>query len=454
MPLPDISRPVTQSEPAAGPTAADPVPPPAPPPHPSHAAAPVDHSRRRVLLGAPALAGALAVPGAVAQSRPQDRWSAGWGCAPAGPPPAASTLAFTDQTLRLVVRTSLGGKRVRIRLSNEMGSTDLRIGAARIAVRLGGAEVNAAGNRQLTFGGRTAITIPAGAPALSDPVTLTVTPLTDLSVSLYLPGTARATTIHNAAYQASYVSTTGDHCAAAALPVQRAFGSWPFLTEVDVESAAPALVAIGDSVTDGVGSTSSANCRWTDWLARRVQAELGASRIGIVNRGIAANRLLADDATALLAGNDVLERFDRDVLATAGVRSLIVLIGINDIVYSPSTRPIPAEELIAGYLQLVARAHLHGITVVGATLPPFYGFVYYTPEREAVRQAVNAWIRSAGAFDALADIDLVLRNPGAPMSLRAEYDSGDRLHPNDLGYQALATAIPLPSLASLLFTGR
>ena len=330
----------------------------------------VNRGRRRIVLGTPVLAGALAVPAASVQAQAglPERWSAGWGCAPAGPPPSASLLTFTNQTLRLIVRTSLGGKRVRIRLSNEMGDTDLRIGAARIAARLGGPDVNAAGNRQLTFGGRTAVTIPAGAPVLSDPVTLTVAPLTDLSVSLYLPGTARATTIHNAAYQASYISTTGDHSAAAALPVQRAFGSWPFLTEVDVESAAPALVAIGDSVTDGVGSTSSANCRWTDWLARRVQAELGASRLGIVNRGIAANRLLADDATALLAGNDVLERFDRDVLATAGVRSLIALIGINDIVYSPSTRPIAAEELIAGYLQLVARAHLHGITVVGATL--------------------------------------------------------------------------------------
>lgn len=447
MPLPDEPLPASAAPAAAASSLSSPaaLAPPGP--------ATPDRARRRVLIGAPALAGALALPGAVAQTSAQERWSAGWGCAPAGPPPAASTLTFTEQTLRLIVRTSLGGKRVRIRLSNEMGSSDLRIGAARIGVRIGGAEVTPSSNRQLTFGGRASITIPAGAPAVSDPLTLTVSPLTDLAISLYLPGTVRATTIHNAAYQVSYISITGDHCAQAALPVQRAFASWPFLTEVDLDNGAPVLVAAGDSVTDGVGSTSSANCRWTDWLARRVQTELGANRIGIVNRGISANQLLGDDATALLAGNDLLERFNRDVLATAGVRLLVVLIGINDIVYSPSTRPIPVDALIAGYQQLVARAHLHGISVVGATIPPFSGFVYFTPEREAVRQAANAWMRSAAPFDALADVDLALRDPAAPQRLRADYDSGDRLHPNDLGYRALAAAIPLPSLASLTFTG-
>lgn len=411
-----------------------------------------DRRRRRLLLGGPALAGALAVP-AAAQARPAPRWSATWGCAPAGPPPAASTQGFTNQTLRLVVRATVGGSRVRIRLSNERGNTELRIGAAAIGVRLSGATVAAGANVGLTFGGRRGIKIPAGAPAWSDPVALPVTPFSDLAVSLYFPGAVQASTIHNAAFQANYVSTAGDHCASATLPLQRAFASWPFLTEVAVDAGAPVLVVAGDSVTDGVGSTSGANRRWPDCLARRFQGEAGAGPVAVVNRGISANRMLADSDTAMVAGNDLLERFDRDVLATTGVRALGVLIGINDIVYSPPSAPLPAEDMIAGYRQLIERAHLHGLPVLGATLPPFAGFVYYTPAREALRQAVNAWMRGAQPFDLLADADLALRDPGAPQRLRPEYDSGDHLHPNDAGCQALAGAVPLPRLSALLAGG-
>lgn len=412
----------------------------------------VDRARRRVLLAAPVLAGALAAPAAdvKAQSGVSERWSAAWGCAPAGPPPPASLLTFTNQTLRLIVRTSLGGTRIRIRLSNEMGASELRVGSAGVALRAGGAVITAGTSRQLTFSGRPGVTIPAGAPVVSDPVSLPVAAFTDLAISVYFPGTVQATTIHNAAYQASYASTTGDFSAQTSLPIARAFASWPFLTEVDIDRAAPVLVAVGDSVTDGVGSSSNLNRRWPDFLARRFQAELGSDRIGVVNRGISANRMLADTATALLAGNDLLERFDRDVLSTANVRALGVLIGINDIVYSPPSAPIPADELIAGYLQLIARAHLHGIPVLGATLPPFDGFVYYTPAREAVRQAVNAWMRSALPFDLLADVDLALRDPAVPQRLRAAYDSGDSLHPNDAGYEALAGAVPLSAVWSLM----
>lgn len=416
----------------------------------SHAA--VDARRRSLLFGAPALAGALAVA-RPAQARAPQRWCATWGCAPAGPPPAASTQSFSNQTLRLVVRASVGGSRVRIRLSNERGNTDLRVGGAAIGLRAGGAAVAAGANATLTFGGNRAITIPAGAPAVSDPVNLAVAPFSDLAVSVYFPGTVQATTLHNAAYQANYVSTAGDHTAVANMPVQRSFASWPFLTEVDVDAGAPVLVVAGDSVTDGVGSTSGANRRWPDWLARRLQAELGNGRIGVVNRGISANRMLADTDTALVAGNDLLERFDRDVLATAGVAGLAVLIGINDIVYSPASAPLAPESMFAGYRQLIERAHLHGLPVLGMTLPPFSGFVYYTPAREAVRQAVNGWMRGAAPFDLLADIDAALRDAGAPQRLRAEYDSGDHLHPNDAGYQALAAAVPLQALATLLASG-
>ncbi len=403
-------------------------------------------ARRNFLRAGPLLAASLAVPAlpARAQSGAGERWSATWGAAPAGPPPSASTQSFTSQTLRLVVHTSIGGNRVRVRFSNEMGSTPLRIGAASIGVRSSSSAILQATLRTLSFGGQSAITIPAGAPALSDPVELAVPAQADLAISLYLPGTVQATTIHDMALTSSYLSPAGDYTSSVSMPVSRSITSWPFLTEVDVDGAASTLVAIGDSLTDGARSTGNVNRRWPDYLVRRLQASLGAGgRIGVVNRGISANLLLNDYATALIAGRDVLERFDRDVLATAGVRYLAVLIGINDISYSSGSNPIPAADLIAGYRQVIARAHAHGITVIGATLPPMEGFVYYTAAREAVRRAANSWIRFSGEFDAVADIEAALRDPNDPARILPLYDSGDHLHPNDAGYQAMANAFPL-----------
>lgn len=403
-------------------------------------------ARRNFLRAGPLLAASLAVPAlpARAQSGAGERWSATWGAAPAGPPPSASTQSFTSQTLRLVVHTSIGGNRVRVRFSNEMGSTPLRIGAASIGVRSSSSAILQATLRTLSFGGQSAITIPAGAPALSDPVELAVPAQADLAISLYLPGTVQATTIHDMALTSSYLSPAGDYTSSVSMPVSRSITSWPFLTEVDVDGAASTLVAIGDSLTDGARSTGNVNRRWPDYLVRRLQASLGAGgRIGVVNRGISANLLLNDYATALIAGRDVLERFDRDVLATAGVRYLAVLIGINDISYSSGSNPIPVADLIAGYRQVIARAHAHGITVIGATLPPMEGFVYYTAAREAVRRAANSWIRFSGEFDAVADIEAALRDPNDPARILPLYDSGDHLHPNDAGYQAMANAFPL-----------
>nr|WP_267872141.1 GDSL-type esterase/lipase family protein [Massilia niastensis] len=294
----------------------------------------VNRGRRRLLLGAPALAGALAMPAAPARAQAgyREPWCATWGCAPAGPTPTASTLSFSNQTLRLVARASIGASRVRVRLSNEMGGTELRIGAARIGLRGPGATVVAGTNFPLSFGGRSWVSIPAGAPVLSDPVALPVPAFAELAVSLYLPGTVQGSTMHSAACQTSYASTAGDHSALAALPVQRSFSSWPFLTEIDADSPATALVVAGDSITDGIGSTVNTNRRWPDWLAQRLRHEPGGStRYAVVNRGISANRMLLDTPTALLAGHDLLERFDRDVLATPGLRVFGVLIGINDI---------------------------------------------------------------------------------------------------------------------------
>jgi lysophospholipase L1-like esterase len=297
---------------------------------------------------------------------------------------------------------------------------------------------------------------------LSDPVDLDVPALSDLAVSLYLPGTVQATTIHGSAFQTNYVSLAGDFTGAATLPTQRTITSWPFLTEVDVSApGAGAIVALGDSITDGAVTTVDANRRWPDLLSLRLQTTRDQatspalralnSRLGVVNRGIGGNRLLRDPGEQPLFGRAALARFDRDVLATAGVRHLIVLIGINDIGH-PGTGTIPvseavtAQDLIAGYRQLIARAHTKGIPVYGATLTPFEGTIfpnYYSPEKEAVRQAVNNWIRSSDEFDGVIDFDRAVRDPAHPTRMLPAYDSGDHLHPNDLGMQAMANAIPL-----------
>lgn len=355
-----------------------------------------------------ALATALAAVPAWAQV-----WSGTWGAAPAGPPPPARLLTFTDQTLRLIVHTSTGGNRVRIRLSNEMGSTPLRIGSARIGVRASGAVVAAYSDRPLTFNGLRTVTIAPGSRVLSDAVELHVPALSDMAVSLFLPGASQATTIHESAFQTGYVSMPGDFSGSPSLPVQSTIGAWPFLTGVDLDLAAPVVVAFGDSITDGLKSTPNANRRWPDDLAQRLQ-NLGApGRVGIVNRGISANQLLTTEPTGLLAGRAGLERYDRDVLSTPGVRVVIVLIGINDISYHSAS----AASLADGYRQLVARGRARGIKVYGATLLPFESSPYYTAAREAIRQSINGWIRTSGAFDGVIDFDTVMRDPARPARL-------------------------------------
>jgi lysophospholipase L1-like esterase len=409
--------------------------------------------RREFLRAGSAIAAGLAIPAALpgqGLAQTVDRWVATWGAAPAGPPPAASTMSLSNQTLRLIVHASVGGSRARIRISNQMGSAPLNIGAARIALRASGATLVAGTDRQLLFGGRATVAIPAGGALLSDPVNLNVPPFANLAISLYLPGATRVTTLHNAALQTSYLSTSGNYSASTGLPLQRSIATWPFLSEVDVSgaysglSASNAVVAFGDSITDGQASGENANRRWPDLLARRLQLELGvAGNIGLANRGISANSLLKDYPDAMLAGQRGLARFDRDVLATTGARWVIVLIGINDIVYSPGSNPIPVDSLTSGHLQLVARARAAGLRAIGATLTPFEGQGYYTAARENVRKRFNDWMRGSGGYDAVVDFDLALRDPARPTRLRAAYDSGDHLHPNDAGYQAMAQAVPL-----------
>lgn len=406
--------------------------------------------QRRTAISIAALACALLMlPGlALAQASPDwtaDRWAGTWGAAPAGPPLDSNTTVYANQTLRLIVHTSSGGSRVRIRLSNELGSSDLRIGSVHVGLRSGsGAAIAAGSDRTLTFGGAASVVVGAGTPVLSDPVALTVPALSDLAVSLYLPGQARATTLHSAATQNSFVSPAGNYAGALSMPVQTTIENWPFLTEVDVSGGSGAVVTLGDSITDGLRSWGNYNYRWPDWLARRLQgAGAGYARLGVVNRGLAGNSLLVNPQVGSLAGRRMLERFDRDVLASAGVRYMIVLAGINDIVYSSSSAPISAADLAAGYHQLIARAHLRGITVYGATMLPFSGFAYYDAGKEQVRQAANNWIRTSGEFDGVLDFDSLLRDPTTPNRIHPAYDSGDHLHPNNAGYQLMGNSVPL-----------
>ena len=416
-------------------------------------------ARRNLLAAAFALVAWAAVPFAGAQGpgkeEPGKDWVGTWGTAPADAAPK-TLQTFNDQTVRLIVRTSIGGSKVRIRLSNELGSTPLRIGAAHVALRAAGAETVAGSSRALTFGGRPFVVIPPGAPVLSDPVEMSVPAQADLAVSLHLPGEAPASTVHGNAFQTSYVSGPGNFADTAAFPTRRTMTSWPFLTAVDVTAAgAGAIVALGDSITDGSNTTVDANRRWPDMLAQRLQASRSdtppGARFGVVNRGIGGNRLLRDPGEWPPFGRAVLARFDRDVLATAGVRHVVLLIGINDIGH-PGTGSMPAaegptaEDLIAGYRQVIARARTQGIAIHGATLTPFEGTVfpgYYTAAKEAVRQAVNRWIRESREFDSVIDFDRALRDPAQPSRLLAKYDSGDHLHPNDAGMAAMAGAVPL-----------
>jgi lysophospholipase L1-like esterase len=388
---------------------------------------------------------------------PGQHWIATWTASPhrmiAFLPNGSLTTPLLGQTVRQRVHISIGGGSFRIRFSNEFGSGPLVIGAASIALPDREAAVQADSIRQLTFGGATSIVVPAGAPALSDPIVLTAPDDGDLIVSLYLPGPTRVETMHATGEQTGYISRPGNFTASPDMPVGSTTQSRLFLSEVDVvtEPSVGVIAAFGDSITDGAASTSGANHRWPDFLSDRLHAAAqGRPAPAVVNEGISGNQLLRD-----LMGVSALARFDRDVLSVPGVREVIVLIGINDI-GTPGSRfgsgpPIEAaaEEpsfatLIAGYRQLIERAHAHGLRIFGATLTPFEGAAngYYTPAKNSLRQAVNQWIRS-GEFDGVLDFDAATRDHLHPGRMRASYDSGDHLHPNDAGYRAMASGIDL-----------
>lgn len=378
---------------------------------------------------------------------PSEKWVGAWA-------PGLVTVdqsAFRNQSLRLIVRSTLGGKRLRVRLSNLYGSAKLTIGGAHIGLRDGASERIVAGSdRKLTFGGESAAVIGPGALLVSDPVDLDVAALADLAVSLYIPGDVPESfpiTGHGNSHQTNYLSLEGDHTAAVALPVKAKAENWYFLSAVEmlVPADSGGIVCFGDSLTEGNLSSLDSNSRWPDHLARRLVAR-GGRRFGVMNQGIGGNRILHD-----MRGDSGLRRFDRDVLAQPGVTHVVVYIGTNDL---RNQRGDPGEivtaaQMIGGLKQLGLRAKAAGLTVYGATMIPYENDTYFpgawTPEGEAKRQAINAWMRRDGPafFDALIDFDKAVLDPAHPASMRTEYDCGDHLHPSDNGYRHMGDAIDL-----------
>jgi lysophospholipase L1-like esterase len=360
-------------------------------------------------------------------------------------------MSFSNQTLREVVHLSVGGTRTRAMLSNAFGTQPLEIGAAHLALRDSGSSIVAASGRRLMFDGKPSVTIPAGAAVYTDPVDLQIPALADVVVDIYIPGdtdTPSPLTMHNTAFQTNYISGPGNHAGATVFPQSVAVLSWFLLSRVEVMAPASVgtIVAFGDSITDGSRITPDTNNRWPNHLAKRLAGAAGGPRMAVVDAGIGGNRMLSE--AGYTAGGDALARFDRDVLAQAGVTHVIVLDGINDIGGGRGNAAPSAEDIIAGYKQLIERAHVRGIKILGATLTPFEGANYFTDVGEAKRQALNRWIRTSKAYDGVIDFDVAARDPEHPTRYLPKYDAGDHLHPNDAGHEAMAKAIDLTLFAS------
>jgi lysophospholipase L1-like esterase len=394
------------------------------------------------------------LPGALLPAMGAPRWTASWAASQQIPEPANSIAPadLTDATLRQIVHLSIGGKELRVHLSNAFGTQPLHITAAHIArpVSPASAAIVAASDTPLLFSGKPDVTIPAGAEYVSDPVDFPMAPLTDLAVTIHYDAAPLQETGHPGSRSTSYL-VHGDAVSQADLPGAKTYDHWYQLTAVDVAADASVIVALGDSITDGHNATTNGNDRWTDVLAKRLIAAHRA--IAVINEGIGGNHLLTDGL-----GPNTLARFDRDVLAPAGVRYVIVLEGINDLgKLSLEAAPTPTDHdaLVAGiigaYQQIVLRAHAHGIKVIGATVMPFIGSDYYHPGpvNEADRQAVNRWIRTPGNFDAVVDFDALMRDPSNPGILAPGLGSSDHLHPTPQGYAAMGDAIPLSLFSTI-----
>ncbi len=398
-----------------------------------------------------AIAGVAAGGDASAHEEREKPFIASWAVGHINPM-AVNIVQYSNQTLREVVRASAGGDQVRVRISNTFGTDTLAIGEARIALSASGSNIVPGTDRILTFSGQTSINVPAGAPVLSDPVSLEVKALSDLAVSIYLPD-ATAVETSTLFQGSSYVSlSSGNHAAAVNLPSASPVSAWPFLSGINVSSSkkGASIVAFADSAT--------LTSEWPRFLGERLQARPATDHLGVVSVALAGNRLLHNSASPSGPaapnpqwGQSLLTRFDRDVLAQAGVGHVVVFIGLNDIAgpggFFPVSEAVTVDDLIAGYRQLIARAHEKGLTIQACTLPPLEGNTslpgYDTPANEARRVALNTWIRSSGEFDGVVDVDRVLRDPSHPTRLLPLYDSGDHLHPNATGGRAIARAIDL-----------
>ncbi len=374
-------------------------------------------------------------------------WLGTWSSAPMAAeardlPPTPPGLA--GSTLRQILHVSTGGKELRVRFSNTFGRSPLTIASAHIARSTGTSTIDPGSDTPLRFSGTDSVIIPAGALVLSDPVKFDLAPLSDLAVTIYVTQTPDDITVHPASHCTSYLQR-GEAVAAQEMPEASTTEHWYIVSGIDVRAPGPAeaIAALGDSITDGSGSTTNRNRRWPDFLARRLQADPQTRDIGVLNLGIGGNRVLNDGR-----GPNALARLDRDVLAQSGVRYLIVFEGINDIGTrrenpDPGIVEATSGRLIAAFEQIIERAHSHGIRVHGATILAFEGSFYFTPEREAERKEINDWIRNSGRFDAVLDFDAATRDPEKPTFLKSDVDSGDHLHLNDSGYEALADSIDL-----------
>jgi lysophospholipase L1-like esterase len=389
---------------------------------------------------------------AAAQTSIAVNWIGTWAASQQIPEPqnALAPDDLRDATLRQIVHLSVGGPAVRVHLSNAFGTLPLHLTSVHIArpVSPSAPQIDPATDKPLTFSGSSEVTIPAGAEYLSDSVEYRVAPLSDLAVSIHFDVPPAQQTGHPGSRATSYL-VHGNAVSAAGFESPKKVDHWYQLAAVDVQAKpkAGAVVVLGDSITDGHGATTNGNDRWTDVLARRLQANRKTREIGVLNQGIGGNHLLTDGL-----GPNVLARFDRDVLAQTGVRWVMVLEGVNDLGGLARLSDPPHEQhdalvqrMIAAYEQIVARAHAAHIKAIGGTILPYTGSDYYhpPPTSELDRQAVNRWIRAPGHFDAVVDFDKAMADPQRPDRLAAEYDSGDRLHPSPAGYRAMGELVPL-----------
>lgn len=375
------------------------------------------------------------------------RWVGSWAAAPLSAPNKADFLTSAT-TVRNTIHLSIGGSAIRLIVSNEFGTEPLTIGGASVAVSAGAGALQPGTSQTATFSGHASIVIPPGALVVTDPITLAVKPLSDLAVDLYLPAQTMSTlTQHSLSLEDNYAAP-GNQLGHATLDQPHQLGEWFFLKGVDVLAGphAATVVAFGDSITDGYGSTSGKDNRWPDVLAARLQNDHKFAHLGVIDEGISGNRILHDNW-----GPSALARFDRDVLSQDGVKYLIILEGINDIGHAAfavtPNENVTADDLIAAMEQMIDRAHMHGIKVIGATLTPYEGAKYYSAGGEATREALNKFIRTSGKFDGVIDFDKMMSDPAHPLRFVPSQEHGGHLHPNDAGYTIMGNGISLDLFA-------